>query len=223
MAKQVADVRAGRTMLGQAGWAFQNTPALDSQLIVQIGQRNEQALGALYDRFSALVYTLALQITHDRALAETIVVDVFYAVWELASSFQIGASVPAWMIGITRRRAIEVAQPQAARTRTPSVARPETHTIDGKQIERMIHVLTMPGLLDTLPAEVRETLELAYYDGLTCREIATRLHEPLSTITIRLRSGLCTLSDALSNVAENLGEQKPLSQAAGKGNRAPPA
>src|SRR5690349_2620464 len=87
--------------------ASRNTPLLDSQLIVQIGQSDQQALGALYDQYGALVYTIALRITHDQALAETVVLDVFYTTWQTARSFQIGASVPLWLIEMAQHQSVE--------------------------------------------------------------------------------------------------------------------
>jgi hypothetical protein len=75
----------------------------DSRLMVQIGQCDQQALSTLYDHYAALIYTTVLQITNDQAIAETILQDVFYTVWRLASSFQIGRSVPIWLIDMARQ------------------------------------------------------------------------------------------------------------------------
>ena len=82
----------------------------DSRLIVQIGQYDQQALSTLYDHYAALIYTTVLQIIHDQAVAETIVQDVFYTVWQSASSFQIGRSVQMWLMDIARQHAQAVAK-----------------------------------------------------------------------------------------------------------------
>ena len=82
---------------------WQDRPLSDSRLIVQIGQYDQQALSTLYDHYAALMYTTVLQITHDQAVAETIVQDVFYTVWQSASSFQIGRSVPMWLMDMARQ------------------------------------------------------------------------------------------------------------------------
>jgi RNA polymerase sigma-70 factor (ECF subfamily) len=180
---------------------------LDGQLIVQIGQRNEQALGMLYDRYSALVYTIALRITQDRALAETIVQEAFYAVWQSASSIEIGASVPVWLSRLARRQALTAACLQGSRMRTCVAAQQETRAMGcdeqhagGAQASKVRRVL------DGLLPEQRETIELAYYGGLSCREIAQRLHEPVSIIKARLRVGLSTLSEQLGTTPEHLEE-----------------
>jgi hypothetical protein len=75
----------------------------DSRLIVQIGQDDQQALSTLYDRYAALIYTTVLQLTNDQAVAEIILQDVFYTVWQSASSFQIGRSVPMWLMDMARQ------------------------------------------------------------------------------------------------------------------------
>lgn len=218
MAKQAAEIRAipanpaahaavdDATLTG-ADKAYRDTLRLDSSLIVRIGQRDEQALGALYDHYGALVYTIALRITQDRALAASIVQDVFYALWQSARSFQIGASVRVWLIDTARQLASEAARPRTTRLRLRGEAYPEKQaTRDDTQNGHSADVLTVLALLEALPTDQRETLELAYYDGLTCREIATRLREPVSAIKARLRGGLSTLSKALSNAEAHLGE-----------------
>jgi RNA polymerase sigma-70 factor (ECF subfamily) len=181
---------------------------LDGQLIVQIGQRDELALGTLYDRYGALVYTIALRITQDRALAETIVQEVFYAVWQSASSIQIGASVPVWLSRMARQRALAAVDLQSSRMRTCVATHQETRMIgQDEQGAQGAEALNMRRAFDRLPTEQRETIELAYYHGLTCREIATRLRKPVSTIKTRLRVGLCLLSEQLGNAAVHLGER----------------
>jgi RNA polymerase sigma-70 factor (ECF subfamily) len=193
------DIQSAYIHMGQVG---RNTPRLDSQLIVQIGQRDEQALGTLYDRYGALVYTIAVRITQEPTLAETIVQDVFYAVWQLASSFQVGVSVPAWLLGLARARAIDALQHRSSRARPQMAAHTKTHA--PRRGEQGAEALDVCGVLDTLPADQRETVELAYYDRLTCDQIAARLHQPVSIIETRLRLGLCALSEALSNGAAQL-------------------
>lgn len=208
LANRAAQAATGGSTLTRAGQTHENTRRVDSQLIVQIGQHDEQALGKLYDRYGVLVYTIALRITQDRALAESIVLDVFHAVWQSARSFQIGANLPIWLLGLARRQASEAAQPRSARMGLHREIYPEKHTIrDDTHSEYSVDLFTVPHLLDALPTDQRETLELAYYEGLTCREIATRLHEPVATIKARLRIGLCAFSEALSNAAAHLGEQ----------------
>jgi hypothetical protein len=93
--------------MARTNHASRNAALLDSCLIVQIGQRDEQALHALNDRYGALMYSIALQMTQDRELAETVVLDVFSAVWQSANSFQIGQSVSMWLIEMAQHQAVD--------------------------------------------------------------------------------------------------------------------
>ena len=188
--------------------AARRTPRLDSQLIVRIGQRDEQALGLLYDRYGALVYTIALRITQEKALAETIVEDVFYAVWQAASSFQVGVSVPLWLSQMARQQALAATQPYGHRTRTQVAAHTQARpTHPDQQDAGGAEAPDVRRALDGLPTDQRETVELAYYDRLTCHEIATRLRKPVSLVRTHLRVGLCTLYERLSDAAQNLGQR----------------
>jgi RNA polymerase sigma-70 factor (ECF subfamily) len=181
---------------------------MDSQLLMRIGLRDEQTLGALYDHYGARVYTIALRITQEQALAEAVVQDVFRTVW-LTARLPVGVNLEAWMIDLARQHAIEVAQRRgAAVPMRRGEAQPDTHrSADGTQGQRLAGTRNIHDLLNALPAEQREALELAYYDRLTCREIATRLRESVSTIAARLRNGLCTFSVALRNASDDLDEQ----------------
>lgn len=96
------------TVPGSAAHPDQATQSMpsDGDLIAQISQQSEYALGALYDRYGAIVYTVALGMTQDQTVAETIVQDVFQAVWQSANNFKVGASVPVRLIGMARQRSV---------------------------------------------------------------------------------------------------------------------
>src|SRR5215211_7577185 len=70
----------------------------DEELIARVCWREEEALGAMYDRYQRLVFAIALRTVGDRELAEEVVQDVFQAVWQSAGSFQPGGNVSAWLI-----------------------------------------------------------------------------------------------------------------------------
>ncbi len=90
----------------------------DAFLIRQICQRHEPALGILYDRYSRLIYTVALRITGDQSIAEEVVQDVFSAVWKTAESFHADGNVKSWLNGITRHRAIDTTRVRNFRAQT---------------------------------------------------------------------------------------------------------
>jgi RNA polymerase sigma-70 factor (ECF subfamily) len=137
-----------------------------------------------------------------------VVQDVFQGVWQTAGSYQAGrGACAAWLIGITRHRAIDAmrSRRERARTReqtfeqggfaeTAGAPDPEMSDLDVREAVR--------SALDTLPAPQRQAIELAYYGGLTRVEIAERLGEPIGTVKTRLRLGLLKLRDLLRPLAE---------------------
>jgi RNA polymerase sigma-70 factor (ECF subfamily) len=184
------------------------TSLRDEALMALVLQRQEAALGALYDRYGRLIYTIALRITGDRETAEEVVQDVFQNVWQAAGGFQPGVgSCAAWLIGIARHRAIDAMRSKRERGR----AREQTFDSDwptgdevdpGSEVARRLLRDMVRAALDELPPNQRQAIELAYYGGLTRAEIAARLNEPIGTIKTRLRLGLLKLRDLLRDAEQ---------------------
>lgn len=180
-------------------------PISDQSLIAQLRQGDLQALGLLYDRYSTLVYTIALRITQERASAEEVVQNVFQTAWRSAGGFQITGSMSTWLIAITRHCAIDVARMRGYRPRAhaafddPQVGHASERT-DGSADRLTVHAA-----LRVLPAKQRESIELAYYDGLTRAEIAARLGESPGTVNLLVRIGLSALRAGLRDGAEGSG------------------
>jgi RNA polymerase sigma-70 factor, ECF subfamily len=180
----------------------------DEELLALVVRRQEAALGAIYDRYGRLVYTIALRITGDRETAEEVVQDVFQNVWQAARSYQPGiGSFSSWLLGIARHRAIDATRSKRERARTREQAldfdRPagDEASLENTVAQGMLRD-TVRAALDALPPNQRQAIELAYYGGLTRAEIAERLGEPLGTIKTRLRLGLLKLRDLLGSVEE---------------------
>jgi RNA polymerase sigma-70 factor (ECF subfamily) len=175
----------------------------DEELLALVLRRQESALGAIYDRYGRLVYTVALRITGDRETAEEVVQDVFQNIWQAAGSFQPRAGAfSSWLLGITRHRAIDATRSKRERARS----REQTLDFDFKTgdeagIEREVsQTLLRDAVRDALgelPPNQRQAIELAYYRNLTRAEIAERLGEPVGTVKTRLRLGLLKLRDLL--------------------------
>ena len=91
----------------------------DEELIALVVQRQEAALGIIYDRYIRLVYAIALRITADRQTAEEVVQDVFQNVWQAATTFQPSfGTFSSWLLGIARHRAVDVTRSKRERART---------------------------------------------------------------------------------------------------------
>jgi RNA polymerase sigma-70 factor, ECF subfamily len=163
-------------------------------------------IAALYDRHARAVYSLALRIVQVESEAEDVVQEVFAQVFRQAGRYDAArGSVLAWLLTITRSRAIDLLRARRrrgddVRQRAPEMAAAnlpdpgadqETLALSGEQIQRVRRALA------ELSADQRHAIELAYYDGLTQSEIAERLAEPLGTIKSRIRTAMLRLRDAL--------------------------
>jgi RNA polymerase sigma-70 factor, ECF subfamily len=185
------------------GTATELTSVSDEELMALVLRRQEAALGALYDRYSRLVYAVALRITGDRETTEEVVQDVFQNVWQAAASFQPGVGAfSSWLLGITRHRSIDVTRSKRERARAREetlgdIRPPEAESNVDREVDQRMLRETVRSALEALPANQRQAIELAYYGGLTRAEIAERLNEPLGTVKTRLRLGLLKLRDLL--------------------------
>ncbi len=170
----------------------------DEELLALIGQSDELALGVLYDRYGRLVFSIALRITGDRLSAEEITQDVFQIVWQQVGGFRAAAgTIPGWIVGITRHRAIDETRSRRHKARQREVETDETaleQMPDGNGVEQQAVMRgDVRNALSELPTAQRQTIELAYYGGLTCTEIASTLGTSVGTVKTRLRLGLVKL------------------------------
>jgi len=182
---------------------------IDERLLDRVRHGDQDALASLYDRHIRRLYSLAARITPRDADAEEVVQDVFVRVWTLASTYDARrGSVAAWLLVMTRSRALDRLRAQRARPdagEAPAAPAMEAATaVDDSAEHRLIDAEQAAGVraaLASLTAPQREAIELAYYGGLTHSELAARLQEPLGTVKTRVRSALMKLRDALQERA----------------------
>jgi RNA polymerase sigma-70 factor (ECF subfamily) len=156
------------------------------------------AAADLYGRYGGKVFSLARRILRDSADAEDVVQEVFAQVWRTASRFEATrGSVAAWLLMITRTRAIDRLRAREARPDMMGDADPDALPGGGPapadQLLSEEQAVRIRDAMLQLPDAQRTALELAYYDGLTHSEIAERLTEPLGTVKTRIRTALATL------------------------------
>jgi RNA polymerase sigma-70 factor, ECF subfamily len=173
----------------------------DEELVGQVAQGDERALSELYDRYSRPVYATGVRLLGDAHLAEELVQDAFTSVWQAAASFDPSrASFATWLYRVTRNRAVDLnrrrqARPQSAGENplraVPSGPEPEA-SVDGWDVARA---------LSRIPEKHREVLTLAYFEGLSQREISQRTGVPLGTIKSRTTAALKRLHRSLLNPA----------------------
>ncbi|HTP07577.1 MAG TPA: sigma-70 family RNA polymerase sigma factor [Anaerolineae bacterium] len=183
----------------------------DFALISLIARRDETALSALYDRYSRLVFSLAMRVVGERTLAEEITADTFVNVWRAAASFaEERGRVVAWLMSITRHRAIDELRRLNVRPEGSAVDLNEAvNAAQSESIDDLVGVKRQRELvrmaLLALPLPQREALELAYFGGLTQQEIADQTGQPLGTIKTRMRLGLQKLRDELRRLDADIG------------------
>ena len=180
----------------------------EAELMRQVAAGEIGGLETLYDRYHSMAYALALRITTETGLAEDVVQDSFLGVWRNAARYaEAKGSVRGWLLAIVRHRAIDAVRRQRASVvigEEPDEAVPAALTLpdiwpevagrlDAEQIRRA---------MTALPPAQRDVIELAYFDGLTQREIAERTHAPLGTVKSRIRLGLASLRDQLVGLNE---------------------
>jgi RNA polymerase sigma-70 factor (ECF subfamily) len=182
--------------------------ASDDALLRRLRARDESALEALYDRYSGLVFTLALRIVGDRHLAEEVLQDTFWRCWSGAEQFDPARGRPAsWLVGVARNRAIDLLRSRQHQARlrehddpkvTEGSMEPKSHAVGGGDAQEAFVLRdTIGTALNGLSTPQRQAIELAYYGGLSQSEIARTLGVPLGTVKARMRDGMEKLRTTL--------------------------
>ncbi len=168
-----------------------------------------EAIGALYDRYGRLVYTVAVHVVGDQETAEEITQDVFVRAWESARTYQPEvAKVSSWLVSITRHRAIDELRRRGVRPEKDRIDWPEDiglehmdgmPVLDGPEesVETNLQNRSLRRLVAELPPEQRQVLGLAFFKGLSQSQIADLLGEPLGTVKSRVRLAMQKLRDTL--------------------------
>ena len=173
-------------------------------LIQRVANQDRAAFSQLYERFSTLVFTLAMRMLKARSDAEDLLQEVFVQVWRQARGYSAERGSPeAWIINIARSRAIDksraIRRIENSFLLTDDPVRAESSDSAESSRAASESRLTMNTALANLPDTLRRVLELAYFDGLTQTEIAQRLAEPLGTVKTRMRSGIQRLREIVSS------------------------
>jgi RNA polymerase sigma-70 factor, ECF subfamily len=156
-------------------------------------------IGALYDRYGRLVYSIALHVVGDAETAEEITQDVFVRAWEGAAGYRPElAKVSSWLVSIARHRAIDELRRRGSRreedlTDWPEDTDPEREpdlvapTSTEETVENSLQQHSIRQIVAGLPSDQRQVLALAYFQGLSQTQIAEHLGEPLGTVKSRIR------------------------------------
>jgi RNA polymerase sigma-70 factor (ECF subfamily) len=171
-------------------------PEDDAELLTRVQRGDERAMAVLFDRYSKIVYSVALRVLRDTASAEDVMQEIFMQIWRNPNSFVAAkGSLGGWLAVVARNRSIDT-----LRRKRPSEQVEEMNLASSTNIadeaERSILMERARAAVLLLPIEQRKTLEMAFFDGLTHSEIAEMTGDPLGTVKTRIRSGLLTLRKA---------------------------
>ena len=191
-----------------------------AQLLARTGMGDRAAFAGLYERTSGHLFAVLLCIQRDRALAEDLLQEVYVSVWKAAAGFDAARSQPmTWLTHIARHRAIDSLRRSQTQPRTESLHADGDGDSDSDDSGALLERLASdtPGPLDLLgqasdarelslcmdrlsPPQ-RQSVALAFFDGLSHAEVAARLQEPLGTVKSWVRRALATLKACLERSA----------------------
>jgi RNA polymerase sigma-70 factor, ECF subfamily len=167
-------------------------------LLSAIRSGEENAMALLYDRYSPIVYSVALRVLADTGAAEDVVQEVFLKLWRNPGLFDSSrGNLGAWLAVIARNRAIDALRKRHPETDISDVVVSVEPDMAG-EAQRARATEKVRGTLSAMPAAQRSALEMAYFEGLTHAEIAAKTGEPLGTIKTRIRAGLLALRKAFT-------------------------
>jgi RNA polymerase sigma-70 factor (ECF subfamily) len=182
---------------------------LDQEMIARIGRRDQGAFSALYDRLSGPLYSLAMKMLGDPAEAQDALQEVFLQIWSRAGTYDPEqSSVFSWTVLLTPSRVIDRLRARGRRSRVvvasteeaPTAADASTVESAADTAEKNDEAARVRYVLNNLPSEQREAIELAFFEHLSHHEIAARLGQPLGTVKARIRRGLLKLRQRLNTL-----------------------
>lgn len=171
-------------------------------LLAQIADGDKTAFAEFYQLTSRRVYGMARRVLVDLELSEDATQEVFLQVWQKAASYNAAAGTPlAWLMTISHRRAVDKVRSAQASTDREAKYGANSQEIDhdsvSDEVGGRLEAEAVVRCLETLTETQQESVRLAYYGGLTYREVAERLNSAIPTIKSRIRDGLIRLKTCL--------------------------
>ena len=185
----------------------------DVDLMRGIQAGDPDALSQLYDRYNGIVKALILRIVHNETEADDLLQEVFMEIWNQAKNFSAQKGKPlGWMVTLTRRRAIDALRKKQAYARAEErlQAEPEQQPLAWVQNTTAEDIrlgdtrALMAKVISSLPEAQQQVIELAFFQGMSQREIAANTNIPLGTVKTRLELGLKKIYDSLKELKDEL-------------------
>ncbi len=183
----------------------------DVDLMLAIQKEDADALSQLYDRYNGIVKALILRIIHNDTEADDLLQEVFMEIWNQSKNFSAQKGKPlGWMVTLTRRRAIDALRKKQAYGRAEErlQAEPElqplawVQNVTEAEIQAGDRRALMAKVINSLPVAQQKVIELAFFQGMSQREIASHTNIPLGTVKTRLELGLKKIYDGLKEMKD---------------------
>ncbi len=185
-----------------------NSAITDIELLQRVASNDSKALEALYNRYSALLYTLIKKIVTEEKLAEDVLIDVFVIIWRKVNLFDFKTSnVYTWLVTLARNKAADSARRSRGVDEIPVynddyenkfIIPRLSPVIDPLDIKTALGIKSnIEGALNKLTDAQQYVIYLAYYEGLTQKEIAGKLNIPIPTVKSKIKIALNNLKDYL--------------------------
>jgi len=185
----------------------------DLELMLSIQEGDPDALSQLYDRYNGIIKALILRVIHNEAEAEDLLQEIFMEIWNQAKNFSAQKGKPlGWMVTLARRRAIDGLRKKQAYARAGERLQNEieqqpdawVHNATEEEITFRDTRVLVRGVIDQLPPPQQEAINLAFFRGMSQREIAAETNTPLGTVKTRLELGLKKVYDGLKELRHEL-------------------
>src|SRR3984893_3265215 len=183
----------------------------DLELMLGIQKEDPEALSKLYDRYNGILKALILHVIHNDSEADDLLQEIFMEIWNQAKNFSAKKGKPlGWMVTLARRRAIDGLRKKQAYLRAEARLQSETEQQPGAWAENVTEKeirsgdarLLMGKVIKSLPEAQQEAIELAFFQGMSQREIAANTNTPLGTVKTRLELGLKKIYDGLKELRD---------------------
>ena len=175
--------------------------AIDPKIAARAGKGDHLAFSQLYDQSSMVLFSLAVRILGSQEEAAEVLQSLYIDVWRKTVRYDVGRGTPiAWLLTLTRSRAIERLRSSSLRVPRQDGSSDDIQNLPAGEFEAPADQAlrtVISKTLSELPQVQRQVIELSYYEGLPPVEIATRLSQPLDTVTARLRLGLSKLQESM--------------------------
>lgn len=185
----------------------------DVDLMYGIQAEDPDALSQLYDRYNGILKALILRVIHTETEADDLLQEIFMEIWNQAKNFSAHKGKPlGWMVTLARRRAIDALRKKQAYNRAEERFQAETE----QQPDAWVHNTTQEDIafgdtrlivrkiISQLPPPQQQAVELAFFQGMSQREIAAHTNTPLGTVKTRLELGLKKIYDGLKELKDEL-------------------